>query len=143
MFRVIGEVAPEMSVRASYRYFWDTWDIKANTFDVGASRRFGEKWLGDAFVRAHTQGSALFYSNDATSETLYLTRNRQLSDLRNLSAGVKAAYTWLRVPGRYDVRLNGALEFIRTDYNDFTDVRTGNLYSYNAVVGQLFVTVNF
>ena len=143
MLRVIGEVAPGMSVRGSYRYFWDTWDIKAHTFDLGVTRRFGEKWLGDAYVRGYSQDGAVFYSDNATAETLYLTRNRQLSDFRNAAIGVKATYTWARVPGKYEVRLNGALEFIKTDFSDFTDVRTGSLYSYNATVGQVFVTVNF
>ncbi len=52
MLRVIGEVAPGMSVRGSYRYFWDTWDIRAHTFDLGVVRRFGEKWLADAYCAA-------------------------------------------------------------------------------------------
>jgi len=47
------------------------------------------------------------------------------------------------VPGSYEVRLNGALEYIKTDYSDFTDVRSGSLYSYNATIGQVFMTVNF
>jgi hypothetical protein len=143
MFRAIGEISPGTSVRGSYRYFWDTWDIKAHTFDLGVSRHFGEKWLGDAYVRGYTQDGANFYSDNASTETLYLTRNRQLSDYKNAAVGVKAAYTWTRVPGRYEVRLNGALEYVKTDYSDFTDVRNGSLYSYNATIGQVFMTVIF
>jgi hypothetical protein len=143
MFRVIGEVAPGLSVRGGYRYFWDTWEIKAHTLDLGVSRHFGEQWLGDLYVRGYKQDGALFYSNNATSETLYITRNRQLSDYRNAAIGAKATYAWKRVPGKYEVRLTGALEYVRTDYSDFTDVRTGSLYSYGATVGQVFMTVNF
>jgi hypothetical protein len=49
----------------------------------------------------------------------------------------------LREPGRYEIFLNGALEYWKTDYSDFTDLRTGNLYSYNATLLQFFVTAIF
>jgi hypothetical protein len=86
-FRVIGEVAPAWSVRGEYRYFWDTWDITAHTFELGTARSFGEQWLVDAYVRAYRQDAALFYADNATSETLYVTRNRQLSTYDNVALG--------------------------------------------------------
>jgi hypothetical protein len=142
-FRVIGEVAPALSMRAEYRYFWDTWDISSHTFDLGAARRFGEQWLVDVYTRAYQQSGALFYFDNATSETLYVTRNRQLSDYKSIALGAKGAYTWKRVPGQYEIRMHGSLEVSKTDYSDFTDLRTGSLYSYNATVVQLFVSATF
>jgi hypothetical protein len=142
-FRLVGEVAPAWSVRGEYRYFWDNWDIAAHTVGVGASHRFGEKWLVDAYARTYRQDGALFYSNNATSETQYVTRNRQLSTYNSWTAGTKVTYELMHAPGRYEVFLNGALEFWKTDYSDFTDLRTGSLYSYNATVAQLFVTLLF
>ena len=142
--RVIGEVAPGMSVRGAYRYFWDNWDITAHTFDLGLSRRFGEGWLVDAYARAYRQvDSALFYSDNATAETLYVSRNRQLSKFDSNAIGTKATWTWLRVPGRYEVRLSGALEYGKTNFSNFTDLRTGRPYSYNATVAQVFVSADF
>jgi lipopolysaccharide assembly outer membrane protein LptD (OstA) len=142
-FRLIGEIAPALSVRGEYRYFWDNWDITAHTFDLGLARRFGEQWLVDVYGRTYRQDGALFYFDNATTETQYVTRNRQLSTYNNVALGAKAAYTWKRVPGQYEVRVHGAMEFIRTDYSDFTDVRTGALYSYDATVVQVFVSANF
>jgi len=143
-FGVIGEIAPALSLRGAYRYFWDNWEIKAHTFDLGLSRRFGEKWLVDAYLRSNRQSSsALFYSDNASAETLYISRNRQLGTYDSNALGTKASWTWLRVPGRYEVRLNGALEYGKTSYSNFTDVRTGSLYSYNATVAQLFVSADF
>jgi hypothetical protein len=142
-FRVIGEIAPAWSLGGGYRYFWDTWDIKAHTFDVGLSRRFGEQWLVDAYARGYRQDRALFYSDNATSETLYVTRNRQLSTYNSVALGARATYTWKRVPGKYEIRLHGALERTQTDYSDFTDVRDGSLYSYGATVAQFYVSANF
>ena len=142
--RVIGEVAPGMSVRGAYRYFWDNWDIAAHTFDLGLSRRFGEGWLVDAYARAYRQtDSALFYSDNATAETLYVSRNRQLSKFDSNAIGTKATWTWLRVPGRYEVRLSGALEYGKTNFSNFTDLRTGRPYSFNATVAQVFVSADF
>lgn len=142
-FRAIGEVAPALSARGEYRYFWDNWDIKSHTFDLGLARRMAGGWLVDAYARFYRQSGALFYSDNASSETLYISRNRQLSDYKSVGLGAKAAYTWKQVPGRYDVRLNGALERTKTDYSDFTDLRSGSLYSYSANVIQLFVSANF
>lgn len=141
--RAVGEVAPGWVVNGGYRYFWDNWDIAAHTFDLGVSRRFGEKWLVDGYLRAYRQEGALFYADNAASETLYVTRNRQLSTYNGAAVGAKASWSWLKAPGRYDVRLNGALEYGKTDYSDFTDVRTGSLYSYNATVLQLFISANY
>jgi hypothetical protein len=142
-FRVIGEVAPLLAVRGEYRYFWDTWDITAHTVDLGLSRRFGEQWLVDAYGRGYRQDGALFYSDNATAETQYVSRNRQLSTYNSVALGAKATYTFKRVPGQYEWRVHGALEQIRVDYSDFTDLRTGSLYSYDATVVQVFVSANF
>jgi hypothetical protein len=142
--RVLGEIAPELSINGSYRYFWDNWDIVSNTFDVGATRSFGDRWLLDGYVRHYRQTRpALFYSNDATTETEYITRNRALGTYTSTAVGTKLSWAWLRAPGRYEIRLNGALEYGRTNYSDFTDVRTGQLYSYAATVAQLFVSADF
>ena len=142
-FRTVGEVVSNVSVRAEYRYFWDTWDITAHTIGVGGSAKFGEKWLVDAYARSYRQDGALFYSDNATTETQYVTRNRQLSNYTSWTIGTKATYALTRVPGRYDLFLNGAIEYWKTDYKDFTNLQTGNLYSYNATVLQLFVTAFF
>ena len=47
----VGEIMPRTSVHADYRYFYDTWDIKASTFEIGGSRYVGESFLIDGYVR--------------------------------------------------------------------------------------------
>ena len=93
--------------------------------------------------RYYTQTKALFYYDDAPSETTYVSRNRQLSTFNDESLGAKVSYTVKKVPGRYDVKLNAAYEYTRFQYKDFTDIRTGNLYGYNANIVQLFVTATY
>ncbi|MBP7914984.1 MAG: DUF3570 domain-containing protein [Vitreoscilla sp.] len=149
--RALGDVsglfgwmgAARQAVRAEYRYYWDNWAIKAHTLELGYSRYFGDAWLADALVRVNQQSAALFYSDNASTETLYLSRNRQLSAFNSIGLGGKLSYTWKKVPGQYDIKVHGSYEFVRFDYQDFTDLRTGQPYAFNGHVLQLYVTANF
>lgn len=138
-----GALLPRSSVRAEYRRYWDTWDIKANTFEFGGSRYVGESFLVDAFVRLYSQGKALFYSDNAQAETTYISRNRQLSAFKSNSVGGKVTYTYPNAPKGFDVKFIGAYERKSFKFSDFTDLRTGNKYSYNANVLQFMVTAAF
>jgi len=141
--RAIGDLGSRDAVRAEYRYFWDNWDIKAQTVEAGYSRYLGESFLADAFVRYYKQGAALFYSDNATAETTYISRNRQLSDFTNLVVGGKLSFDWKKQPGLYDLKANAGLELYNLNYNNFTDIRTGNLYSMRAAVLQLYLTATY
>ncbi len=102
--RAIGDLGERNAVRAEYRYFWDTWAIKAHT---ARSRlqpllRRATGWP-TRFVRYHTQNGALFYSDNAHAETTYVSRNRQLSTFNNFGLGGKLTYTAKTVPGQYEL----------------------------------------
>jgi hypothetical protein len=142
-FRVLGEVSPGHAARVEYRYFWDNWAIKAHTFELGYSRQIEDRWLVDWYGRYYTQGKALFYSDNASTSTTYLSRNRQLSTFKTLSLGAKMAYTLKQVPGSYDLKLNVAVERINFKFADFTDIRTGQAYKHDANVVQVFLSANF
>lgn len=144
----VGDITPEggerrSSVRAEYRYFWDTWNIKASTLELGYSRYLAPGWMADGFVRYYKQTHALFYSDDAQAETLYVTRNKQLSSFHDISVGGKVTYTLKSVPGKYDVHLTGAYQLLSFHYKDYTDIRTGSPYSFNAHVLQGYVSATF
>ncbi|MEO8806519.1 MAG: DUF3570 domain-containing protein, partial [Burkholderiaceae bacterium] len=124
-FRVIGDLGSRNAVRAEYRYYWDTWAIKAHTVEFGYSRYFGDAWLADVSLRYNTQKRALFYSDNAATETLYVSRNRQLGTYNSIGLGGKLSYSMGKVQGKYEVKLNGSYERVRFKYSDFTDVRTG------------------
>jgi hypothetical protein len=142
-FRLVGDLGSRDSMNIGYRYFTDTWDIKASTAEAGYSRYFGDKWLVDAYLRYYTQTHALFYSDNAMTETVFVSRNRQLSTFQDGSVGTKVAYALRRVPGRYDLSLNGAVEYTRFKFKDFTDLRTGSLYGYSSVVVQVFLSATY
>jgi len=124
------------------RHFWDNWAIKANNLEVGYSRYFGENWLADASLRYYTQSKALFYSDNATTNTEYVSRNRQLSNFDDVGVGGKVTYT-LKKEATYNVKLNATYELTNYKYHDFTDLRTGDLYSFKANLVQLYVSATF
>ncbi|HEX7439813.1 MAG TPA: DUF3570 domain-containing protein, partial [Caldimonas sp.] len=130
--RLIGDLGSRDAVHLDYRYYRDTWAIKAHTAELGYSRYFGDAWLADTFVRFYSQRHALFYSDNATTDTTYVSRNRQLSTFNDVGLGAKLAYTLKKVADRYDVKLNGAYEYVRFRFSDFTDIRTGNPYAHDA-----------
>ena len=138
-----GALLPRSSLRVEYRYFWDTWDIQAHTFEVGGSRYLGQRFLLDLSVRSYTQGKALFYSDNAEVVSQFNSRNRQLSTFRTVGLAAKLSYT---LPGwrpGWDTKLTGALERKQFRFSDFTDLRTGALYAYNANVVQVYVSSTF
>lgn len=142
-FRVIGDLGSRDAVHADYRYFWDNWDVKAHTAEVGYSRYFGDKWLADTSLRFYRQDHALFYSDNAMEETTYISRNRQLSTFSSVGLGAKVAYNLRTVPGKYALKLNGAYEYTSFKFSDFTDLRTGEAYATQANLLQVYLTATF
>ena len=138
-----ANIVERSSLRVEYRRYWDNWDIKATTTEFAGSKYLGERFLVDATLRLHSQTKALFYSDDAAAETLYVSRNRQLSSFKSTAVGVRLSYTWPGLPAGYDVKLIGAYERKSSRFKDFTDLRTGRAYAYNADVLQLTVQASF
>ncbi len=138
-----GALVARSSLRAEYRYFWDTWDIKAHTFEIGAAKYLGESFLLDVSLRTYSQSKALFYSDNAEVVNQFNSRNRQLSTFK--TTGLAAKLTWTPPPWRagWDTKLTGVLERKQFRFADFTDLRTGGLYSYNANIVQVYLSSTF
>ena len=141
--RVTGSVGERGAVHVQYRYFWDTWDIRANNEEVGYGQYIGSRWLLDGFVRHYSQTQANFYSNDFSSPQTYMSRNRQLSDFHDVALGGDVTYSIVRVPARYEIKFTAAYEWMRFNYDNFTNIQTGQLYWFNANVMELYVTALF
>jgi len=141
--RVIGDLGSRDSMQADYRYFYDTWGIRAHTAGLGYSRYFGGAWLAEGFVRYYTQDRASFYSDNAETETTFISRNRQLSSYSNAGVGARVSYAFGKLRNRFDTRLVGAYEFNRFSFSDFTDLRNGDRYRYNTNVLQVYLSATF
>lgn len=144
--RLVGDtdaLVKRSSLRAEVRYYWDTWDLKAHTFELGASRYFGQAFLADASLRVYQQSAALFYSDNAQADRVYVSRNRQLGTMANVGLAGRLAWSLPRREGGWDWRLVGAYEYKRFDFKDFTDLRTGSPYQHGAHLMQLSVTATY
>ncbi len=140
----LGAASARFQLRGEYRYFWDNWGIKAHTSEWGLGRQFGAAWRVDAALRFHTQSAALFYSDNATLETIYLNRDRQYGSLRNTGFIISGGYT---VGGgasaRWQALLGASVETRQMRHTDFTDLRTGRPYANNTTLLQLNATLRF
>ena len=141
---ITGEGAASRSaVNAEYRYYWDTWGIRGHTLQLGYNRYLAPGWLFEGFMRYYRQEHALFYSDNAPEQTLYVTRNRELSTMHDFGPGATVSYSLKSVPGKYEVKLSATYQFIDFHYADYTDVRTGKPYSYKANVLNTVLSATF
>jgi hypothetical protein len=130
------------SIRFNYRFYRDTWDIRANTLELGYQRYFGRRWLGEAYYRHYSQDKASFYNDSFSEELNFMARDKELSTFTSRSVGAKASYTLTGEPKALSkATLNLAYERIHFEYDDFTDVRTGRLYAFDADVIQFFLSL--
>jgi hypothetical protein len=127
------------ALHVGYRYFWDTWDVTAHTLDVSYRRHVGERWTLEPRYRYYKQSAASFYSDNFDANMNYMARDKELSTFDSHSLGIKAAYRVLEQ--RYGMRtatVNAAYDHVRFAYDDFTDMRNGQTYDFDARVVQLF-----
>ena len=132
-----------------YRFFRDTWDIRAHTIDFTYSQYIGERWLTDLYTRYYTQDAASFYSNNFSVPRNYMARDKELSTFDSYSIGAKVSY---RLFEDYSSFNNGTLnlsaEYIDSQYDDysgiesFSEVNDGS-YSFDAVAIQLYFSVRY
>lgn len=132
----------QSSLRLDYRYFWDTWDVRAHTVTVAYQRYINDRILGELHYRYYVQDRASFYGDNFTVELNYMARDKELSSFTDHTVGAKFTYR-LSSDSTATAKstLNVAYDFIKFIYDDFTDVRTGNLYRFNAHVVQLYVSL--
>ena len=115
------------AVRAlDYRYYWDTWDIRGHTLELGYSRYLARPGWLDGYVRYYRQDKALFYSDNAPGETHYVSRNRQLSTFNDFGLGAQGRVHCAQGAGQVRDQAQRRLRVRALQLtSDFTDVRTG------------------
>jgi len=143
-FRALKYLLPDSSIRFEYRYFWDTWDIAADTVEIAYNTYVGKPWLVELRYRYYSQNNASFYSDDFTQKQNYMARDKELSTFKSHAIGGKLTYTFEKHPSFLTKStLNVGYDHIKFNYDDFTDVRTQALYAFDANVVQLFLSLWF
>jgi hypothetical protein len=141
------------AIHVGLRYFEDSWDIEATTYELGYTLPYGEAWIFEARLRYHDQDKAEFYDDlfpfkDAQN---YLARDKELSTFTSTTVGVGASYEFGNSWGAIDRgSLNAQFDWIYFDYDDFRDLTdesstAGNepLYDFDATVTRVFVSIWF
>ncbi|GLQ30050.1 DUF3570 domain-containing protein [Litoribrevibacter albus] len=139
------------AIKAQYRYFSDTWDIKADDFRLSATKSLQTHWIIEGWVRYYGQSSASFYQDQFSSVFTYRSRDKELSDFDSYSLGLGVEYlfqdiSWLKTPS-----LAFGAEWIRYQYNDFYEYQGGDfnqnnnkqLYEFDATVAYVSFSTNF
>jgi hypothetical protein len=131
-----------LSARLDYRYYWDTWDVRANTLSLAVQRYFGDRWIGELRGRYYQQNAASFYADSFPREMNYMARDKELSTFHSYSGGVRVSWQFAKQQFLFfdKASLNFAHDLVNFDYDDFTDVRNGQPYSFTAHVLQLYVS---
>jgi hypothetical protein len=145
----------------SYRYFSDTWGIRANTIELGYTQPVSNKFIFEGRLRHYSQNHATFYSD------IFQFANQQNFEARdqNLAAStnntVDAKVTWAFAPEGFLIFKRATTSFdvtrIQFKYSDFRNIRSYNntpaggrypagaepLYSFDAMVYQVYVSLFF
>jgi Protein of unknown function (DUF3570) len=138
-----------------YRYFEDTWDIRAHTAQIGYTQPW-RNWTFDGSARFYTQSHASFYSDLFTSadEYNFMSRNRELSSFNSYTIGAGASYQFHMPYASWISKSTANFRFdhLIFDYHDFRDALLINpaagveagaepLYSVQINVMQLFLSI--
>jgi hypothetical protein len=142
------------ALSGNYRFYSDTWGIRANTAELGYTQPLFHSWTLDTHVRYYTQNQANFYADlfpfrDAQN---FLARDRELASFKSVTMGIGATweyhvshFSWLQ-KGTFNLRWDR----MHINYDDFRDLRvqgvapgTEPLYTLDASILQGFISFWF
>jgi hypothetical protein len=146
-------LAPKSALSAGYRFYNDSWDINAHTFELRYTRPFLEHWELETSLRLYQQDSAEFYDDLFPFEDAqnFLARDKELSSFTTTTLGVGFGYEfsshdWSLIKRG---RVNFLYDYILFDYDNFRDLTKATtvgeepLYSFDAGVIRAFASVWF
>jgi hypothetical protein len=146
------------AVTGMYRYYSDTWGIRAHTAELGYTHPAWNHWIFEGSFRFYTQNAATFYSDlfPRAGFQNFEARDRELAAFNTYTAGIGASYEFAipLVPWIHKSSFNVRLDHLLIDYKDFRNAlligatpgfTPGNepLYKLNANILQAFLSVWF
>lgn len=142
------------SLKGEYRFFHDTWGIKAHTFETAYVHPLDSQWTLEGRYRFYTQDAADFYSDLFPFEDaeLFLARDKEMSTFsgHTFGAGVTWAVEDNQLPGIDKAEVGLQLDYLDFSYDDFRDVTqtgfaagTEPLYQFDAFVTRATLTLRY
>ncbi len=141
------------SLTGKYRYFYDTWDIRAHTAEIAYTQPlFHDSIITDFTYRYYRQNHASFYSDlfQFANEFNYMARDRELASQINNTVGVALSYDFVKQKHWFVKKASASIhyDYIMYRYLDFRDASQRQypaglepLYKNNASAIQGFVSV--
>ena len=109
-------VGRSLFLRATYRGYLDTWAIRSNTGELGATLDVGHGLEIELANRLYWQSRASFYRSMYTVDRAYITRDRRLTGQWSNAVDLNLRWKWRVV----ELLAQGML--IWTRYDDFRTV---------------------
>jgi len=137
----------------SYRYFTDSWGIKADTYEIGYIHPLESNWTFETSYRFYSQTEADFY-NDLfpfeNPQNVY-ARDKELSTFSDINVAFGVTYDFESDSLFFFDRGSANLfyTYMSFDYENFRDIRVKNgagnepLYSFTANVIRLYLSFWF
>ncbi len=137
----------------SYRYFTDSWGIKADTYEIGYVHPLEENWTFETSFRYYSQTQANFYSDlfpFIDPQNVY-ARDKELSTFTDINIGLGITYEFGEDNLFFFDRGSANLyyTYMAFDYANFRDIRVKNgagnepLYNFTASVIRLYFSFWF
>jgi hypothetical protein len=136
-----------------YRFYSDTWGIRAHTGDLGYTQPVWGNWTLDARYRYYTQDAADFYRDlfPRRNTLNFQARDKELSTFTAHTIGVGASWEFKvqRLPWLQKGSVSARFDHMIVRYDDFRDITRGPsagaepLYELEANVLQVFFSAWF
>jgi hypothetical protein len=140
------------ALTTSYRYYTDTWDVRAHTYLTEYTQPV-HNWTFDASFRYYEQSHASFYSDlfPRADYQNFMARDRELAAFHSIDFGLGTSYEF-HVPGAPWVSkstFNIKADHLTVDYSDFRNALLAGIYGagkeplyvLNANIFQVFVSI--
>ncbi len=140
-----GEGGGRRSIQLDYRYYQDTFDIRSHTGKFLYQHYVSSDWLLGFSYRYHRQGEASFYGDRLPTTQIFKARDKELSRFSDqwIGGSIKfkpEQWRWRSIENPY---FKLGYNFLIFNYDNFTDPRTGGLYSVRANVLQASFGFNY
>ena len=124
------------SIQLDYRYYQDTFGVRSHTGGASLQHYLLNDWLFGLSYQYYWQGEATFYGDRLPVSQVFKARDKELSRFRDHWVGVSAKFKpkrwrWRWIENPY---IQLSYSFLIFNYDNFTDPRTGELYSQEAHV---------
>lgn len=129
-------IGPRSSIQIDYRYYQDTFAVHAHTGKLEYQRYVRNDWLIGSFYRYYRQSEASFYGDRIPATQVFKARDKELARFSDhwIGGSLKYKPRAFKWRGLQNLAVQLSYTFLLYDYDNFTDPRSGELYSQRSHV---------